>query len=118
MPTITPASHEPPPAYGGTSYSRVASAPGEPGDLALPPFASIPSGPAQIGYNSGFPDETPAHIVNIPAFAIGVYPITNRDYAAFLADISIPSPCYWHDARLNQPDQPVVGVTWSAAQAY
>ncbi len=57
-------------------------------------------------------------MVNIPTFTIGVYPITNRDYAAFLADTRITHPCYWDDARLNQPDQPVVGVTWNAAQAY
>jgi iron(II)-dependent oxidoreductase len=84
----------------------------------LPPFASIPGGPAQIGYDSGFPDEAPAHVVHVPAFAIGVYPVTNSDYALFLADVSIPSPCYWNDGRLNQAQQPVVGVTWSAAQAY
>jgi formylglycine-generating enzyme required for sulfatase activity len=27
-------------------------------------------------------------------------------------------PFYWHDERLNQPNQPVVGVTWYEAMAY
>jgi formylglycine-generating enzyme required for sulfatase activity len=118
MPAITPVSHEPPPAYGNTSHSWEAPRLPVFSDLAPPRLATIPGGPARIGCDNGFPDEAPAHIVDVPAFAIGVYPVTNRDYAALLADISMPSPCYWDDARLNQDDQPVVGVTLSAAHAY
>src|SRR5262249_36623153 len=62
--------------------------------------------------------EAPAHLVDVPEFAIGIYPVTNRDYAAFLSDTCSPSPCYWEDARLNQDDQPVVGVTLGAVHAY
>jgi formylglycine-generating enzyme required for sulfatase activity len=118
MPNITPVSHEPPPAYTGTPHTWITPCPPVSGALPLPPLAGIPGGSAWIGYNHGFPDEAPAHVVYVPPFAIGVCPVTNRDYAAFLADACTPSPCYWNDARLNQDNQPVVGVTWSAAQAY
>lgn len=118
MPTMRPASHEPPPAYGNTPQDLVISSSTRSSELTPLAFAVVPGGPARIGYDDGFPDESPAHLVYIPTFMIGVHPVTNRDYAAFMADICMPHPCYWHDARLNQDDQPVVGVTWSAAQAY
>jgi gamma-glutamyl hercynylcysteine S-oxide synthase len=109
MPPLQPASHKPPP-------SEVA--PQTTSRFTPPCMTIVPSGPAQIGYDAGFPDEAPAHRVDVPIFAIGVYPVTNRDYAAFLLDADMPSPCYWQDARFNQYDQPIVGVTWGAAQAY
>jgi gamma-glutamyl hercynylcysteine S-oxide synthase len=105
-----------PPADGHWQLAEGAPWAGSP--FTPPYLAIVPSGPAQIGYDQGFPDEAPAHCVDLPAFAIGIYPITNRDYAAFLNTSDIPSPCYWHDTHFNQATQPVVGVTWGAAQAY
>jgi iron(II)-dependent oxidoreductase len=116
MPTLQPVSHEPPPADGRWPPSEVA--PHMPSRFTPSCLAIVPSGPAQIGYDYGFPDEAPAHPVDVPTFGIGIYPVTNRDYAAFLIATDIPSPCYWHEAHFNQATQPVVGVTWSAAQAY
>jgi formylglycine-generating enzyme required for sulfatase activity len=116
MSRLQPTSHAPPPADGRLPPSEVA--PQTTSRFTPPCLAIVPTGPAQIGYDHGFPDEAPAHRVDVPIFAIGVYLVTNRDYAAFLIDADMPSPCYWQDAHFNQYDQPVVGVTWGAAQAY
>ncbi|MFL5801898.1 MAG: formylglycine-generating enzyme family protein [Roseiflexaceae bacterium] len=86
--------------------------------VRLPRLAPCASGPARIGRADGFADEVPPHWVDVPPFAIGIHPITNRDYAAFLADRYLPPPPYWFDPHLNHPTQPVVGVTWRDAVAY
>jgi formylglycine-generating enzyme required for sulfatase activity len=80
--------------------------------IRLPRLASCASGPARVGYAYGFSDERPLQWVDVLPFAIGVHPITNHDWAAFLADRSLPPPRYWHDPNLNHPTQPIVGVTW------
>jgi formylglycine-generating enzyme required for sulfatase activity len=85
----------------------------------LPPLASIPAGPFILGSDEGYPDEGPRQWVDVPAFSIGVYPVTVQQYAAFLADspAQLP-PRYWYDPRYNNPACPVVGVTWHDAVAY
>jgi formylglycine-generating enzyme required for sulfatase activity len=85
----------------------------------LPPLASVPAGPFRLGCDEGYPDEGPPQWVDVPAFAIGVYPVTVQQYAAFLADspAQLP-PRYWYDPRYNNPACPVVGVTWHDAVAY
>lgn len=91
---------------------------GEAAAIRMPCLAHIPGGPARIGCDDGFADEAPAHLVDVSTFAIGIDLVTNRDYAIFLADTSMPRPSYWGDAQLNHADQPVVGVTWGAVQVY
>jgi formylglycine-generating enzyme required for sulfatase activity len=85
----------------------------------LPPLASVAAGPFMLGSDEGYPDEGPPQLVDVPAFAIGVYPVTVQQYAAFLADspAQLP-PRYWYDPRYNNPACPVVGVTWHDAVAY
>lgn len=48
-------------------------------------------------------------------FRLGRTPVTNADYAPFLADGGGAEPPWWTDAAFRAPDQPVVGVTWSEA---
>jgi formylglycine-generating enzyme required for sulfatase activity len=85
----------------------------------LPPLVDITAGPFLMGTPDGYDDEGPEQWVDLPDFAIGVYPVTNQEYAAFLA--ARPSqavPHYWYGLRLNNPSGPVVGVTWQDAMAY
>jgi formylglycine-generating enzyme required for sulfatase activity len=84
----------------------------------LPPLASIAAGPFFLGSPAQYDDEGPAHRVDLPAFSIGIYPVTNQEYAAFLKDSGHPQPRYWYDARFNNPACPVVGVTWHDAGKY
>lgn len=86
----------------------------------MPPLARIDAGVFVLGNNTpGYDDEGPAQRVDLPAFQIGIYPVTNQEYARFLAaNPSYPRPHYWFDPRFNGPSQPVVGVTWHDASAY
>ncbi len=90
----------------------------------------IPAGAFTMGDDSapdgpdGRPDERPAHRVTLPAFRLAVLPVTNDDYARFLAATSNGSageaqpPRFWDDPAFNGPRQPVVGVSWPEAVAY
>ena len=52
-------------------------------------------------------------------FLLGKYPVTNRQYKLFLDDVQgMEQPSFWDDRRFNQPDQPVVGVSWGDARRY
>lgn len=82
-------------------------------------FTEIPHGSVLIGSDTDFPDEEPRHVVDVPTFAIGIYPVTNRQYAALLdAMPDTPGSRYWHDGRFNAPNQPVVGISWYEAVVY
>jgi formylglycine-generating enzyme required for sulfatase activity len=84
----------------------------------LPPLAAVAAGAFTLGSQGGYEDEGPARRIDVPAFEIGVYPVTNQEYALFLDDTTHPEPRYWHDLRFNNPSYPVVGVTWHDAMAY
>jgi len=88
-------------------------------DTLLPPMVRVPGGQSMFGSNDGYEDEGPQQWIDVPAFAIGVFPTTNREYARFLAaHPEHPPPKYWYDHMYNNPAQPVVGVTWNDACDY
>ncbi len=82
--------------------------------------------------------EQPIQTPVLPDFQIGRYPVTVGEFTAFIAAggyenpafwdktgwqwrirNGIDGPEYWHDSRwTGQPDYPVIGVSWYAAQAY
>jgi formylglycine-generating enzyme required for sulfatase activity len=175
--------------------------------VLLPPLVAIPAGPFRMGSSRWevwwlgrrglqVRDELPRHRVQVPAFAIGQYPVTNAEFACFVAadgygddrwwttesarrwrrgelessvvedfmnawrtvkadptilrrqnwsaysiaqwekliemdeagvregltkqqtERAMDRPVFWDDVRLNNPAQPVVGVTWFEAWAY
>lgn len=66
--------------------------------------------------------ETPAHEVDLPAYRIGKYPVTNRQYAEFILQTrqTINPEAGWIGQN-PQPEQlncPVAGVTWYQAMQY
>jgi formylglycine-generating enzyme required for sulfatase activity len=84
-------------------------------------FVAIPAGEFLMGSNEITGDEKPVHRVRITrGFWLGKYSVTNAQYRRFLetAGNSVEKPLYWDDRRFNQPEQPVVGVSWDAAQAF
>ena len=188
-------------ALGELGDPRFEHRTGAHGDYLLPPMVQIPAGTYPMGDDEGqYNDEKPVHTVDLDAFEIGQFPVTNAEYALFieaggyedeqwwdtdearawrdgintsegqkslwreyrevLSDYSIaqieevgsqlpynledtlqsrklddtdfehwlslkfPSgkrilfPEYWNDTRFNNPNQPVVGVTWFEARAY
>ena len=71
-----------------------------------------------MGCESGAANERPAHRVFIDTFAIGRFAVTNRLYRSYLEDTSVKVPAEWNNSRFNDPDQPVIGVSWFDATAY
>lgn len=58
--------------------------------------------------------------VQVPSFLIGLYPVTNRDYAAFVADTGREPPTDWHGPRppTGRAMHPVTGVDMEDARAF
>ena len=90
-----------------------------PAEIAL---VRIPAGEFEMGLpNSVEYGEGTVHSVRISrGFLLARYPVTNAQYAEFIkaAGTEIRKPDYWDDRRFNQPEQPVVGVSWDDAQAF
>jgi formylglycine-generating enzyme required for sulfatase activity len=83
-------------------------------------MALIPAGKFQMGdsANEGSADERPIHTVELDAFYIDKYEVTNALYEEFIKATGHRTPTYWTNHSFNQPDQPVVGVSWDDAVAY
>jgi formylglycine-generating enzyme required for sulfatase activity len=83
-------------------------------------FITIPAGEFDMGSDDGDSDEKPVHRVRITkAFRLGKYPITNAEYERYLkANPGVKPPPYWTNSQFNDPQQPVVTVSWDDAQAF
>ena len=76
----------------------------------------IPGGEFTMGsYEHG--DEK-KHQVVLDPFWIDKYEASNGRYKDFVKSSSHPAPAYWDNPKLNQPNQPVVGVSWHDANAF
>ncbi len=80
----------------------------------------IPAGEFDMGSEKGRSGEKPVHRVRISKpFLLGKYPVTNAEYEKYLqAKPKAKRPESWDDSRFNDPEQPVVGVSWEEAQAF
>ena len=78
----------------------------------------IPAGWFSMGSIGRYRWESPRHSVWLDAFSIAKTAVTRREFALFLQTTGGAEPAGWKDASFNDPDQPVVGVNWFAAQSY
>jgi sulfatase modifying factor 1 len=83
-----------------------------------PEVVVIPAGTFLMGCDQGQENEQPVHRVWLDTFAIGKFPITNREYKACVDDKAVPPPPFWSERMFHHSEQPVVGVTWYEAVAY
>jgi formylglycine-generating enzyme required for sulfatase activity len=90
-----------------------------------PETVYIPPGPFLMGSQrgEGVPDhEAPQEEVDLPAYRIGRYPVTNAQYAAHIQSTgrAVAPELGWQGQRPPQTrlDHPVAGVTWDEAVAY
>jgi formylglycine-generating enzyme required for sulfatase activity len=83
-----------------------------------PDLVLIPAGVFRMGWTDGHPAERPAHAVWLDAFLIARTPVTNAEFARYLAATGAPPPAFWEDPRFTDPAQPVVGVSWHEAAAF
>ncbi len=107
------------------------------------PFAwiKIPAGKVTLktekGWSKNYIPEGKTQTFDVPAFEIAKYPLTNAQFAPFIKAggyteakwwtaaglevrkaVNWTEPRYWQDSKWNQPDHPVVGVSWYEAVAY
>ena len=97
----------------------------------------IPAGAFWMGSETGRMDERPRHRVELDAYQIDTYEVSNARYARFVdaggyADqglwssagwawktrLHVSSPAHWSNSAWNGPTQPVVGVSWFEAEAF
>jgi formylglycine-generating enzyme required for sulfatase activity len=64
--------------------------------------------------------ELPQHTVELSEYSIGKYPITNREYQAFVRDAKYKPPRGWDGEQFpaEKGSHPVVYVSWNDAVAY
>jgi formylglycine-generating enzyme required for sulfatase activity len=90
-----------------------------------PAMLLIPAGSFLMGSQAGpgiDASETPRHEVTLPAYYIGKYPITNREYAEFVSrekGRDAPETGWFGRTPLRDKwDHPVADVSWQDAVAY
>jgi formylglycine-generating enzyme required for sulfatase activity len=71
-----------------------------------------------MGNDGSRADEAPQHRVTIAAFRAAPSPVTNAEYAAYIAAAGVAAPPFAHEAQFADPAQPVVGINWFDAVAY
>jgi formylglycine-generating enzyme len=81
-------------------------------------FVEVAAGGFLMGDADGAPCERPAHRVHVDAFAIAVTPVTNAAYARYLKATGAAAPALWRQDGFDDPEQPVVGVSWAEACAF
>ena len=118
---------------------------------SLPAEVFVPGGPFTMGTSTegwALDNERPAHTVRVPAFYLDTTPVTNAEYAEFIADGGYDDPRWWtadgwaHRQRAGLtaplfwrwegewvrvsfgvtspiiPNEPVLHVCWYEADAY
>jgi formylglycine-generating enzyme required for sulfatase activity len=83
-------------ALGELGDPRFERRSGPHGDYLLPPLVTIPAGTYPIGDDSGqYNNEKPAHTVTLDTFQIGMFPVTNAEYALFMAAGGYEDEQWW-----------------------
>jgi gamma-glutamyl hercynylcysteine S-oxide synthase len=117
-----------------------------PGQLArrfeYPPVRGMPHIPGAICVEGGtyeigapargfaYDNERPRHVVELAAFEIDRWPVTNGEYMRFVEEMGAEAPMYWElegdgwiDTAMGSrepvdPDLPVIHVSWHEADAF
>jgi ribose/xylose/arabinose/galactoside ABC-type transport system permease subunit/formylglycine-generating enzyme required for sulfatase activity len=113
LPTPTPA----------PTSAEVAEGPSPP--LVTDIMIEIPAGPFIMGSDTGAEDEAPAHEVDLPAFEIDKFEVTNADFAQFVEATGYQTDAEregrtknWQSAAEGKDNHPVVFVSWNDAVTY
>ena len=84
-------------------------------------FVGIPSGPFLMGSDprydhEAYPDEAPQHEVDVPSYYIGRYPVTGRQFGAFIEQSGHKPEN--QGSLYGPPNHPVVWLGWLDAVKY
>jgi formylglycine-generating enzyme required for sulfatase activity/predicted esterase len=134
----------PTPGTPGTAPARAAlpakkAAPADAINDGYGDYVHVPAGAFRMGgANEGWAREKPMHVVDLDAYYISKFEITNREWKKFRDDAGYDDPKFWPNGRVVPRDQvpywtqannhgggtpgsddyPVIGVNWDAATAY
>jgi formylglycine-generating enzyme required for sulfatase activity len=87
------------------------------GGGTLGPMQDVPAGLYAVGsYRKG--GSRTMRRVKLSPFRIGLKPVTNAEFARFVASTGYRAPAFAAQNELARPDAPVVGVSWQDAAAY
>ncbi|MGO8787910.1 MAG: formylglycine-generating enzyme family protein [Terriglobia bacterium] len=86
--------------------------------IVEPPCVVVPAGDFLMGCGQGRDEERPIHRVWVDAFEMAIYQVRNRDFDVFMQATGHPAPPNWGLAGFDDPDHPVVAVSWFEAQKY
>ena len=101
--------------------------------VAIPPCTFHMGAQKEEGQNydpDAYKWESPVHEVKLRGFRIGRFPVTVREYEAFMEGGGYSEPKYWEEGHVEftapedwerqkqYPNRPVVGVSWFEAAAY
>jgi sulfatase modifying factor 1 len=87
-------------------------------DVPAPSLVLISAGWFSMGSEAGQENERPMHRVWIDAFYLAACQVTNVEYARFLHTSGSKAPPLCDDPNFNDPEQPVVAVSWFEAVKY
>jgi sulfatase modifying factor 1 len=89
-----------------------------PAPVAEPLQIPIAAGWFCMGSDIGQDVESPVHRVWVDSFAMAATQVTVGEYARFLGATGAAPPPYFGQVNFDQPQQPVVAVSWFDAVAY
>lgn len=78
----------------------------------------VPAGIFKMGSAEGEAHEQPVHEVELDAFYIDKFQVTNAQYMAFATATGVPRPVFITHEAFNHPRQPVVSIPWVHARDY
>ena len=71
-----------------------------------------------MGSEDGADNERPIHRVWVDTFELGAWQVTHGQYVSLLESTGHAPPPFWDDSKFNDPNQPVVAVSWFDAVSY
>ncbi len=126
-PTPIPPTDTPEPTATSETVEEESSEPTSTPEPTVPPvrdiMVEIPAGPFMQGDDFGDPEDGPVHEVDLPAFEIDKFEVSNADFSIFAeatGHLTFPEDkgfTSWRD-EWTDDNHPVVRVTWNDANAY
>jgi formylglycine-generating enzyme required for sulfatase activity len=84
--------------------------------FTVPPLVRIEAASFLMGSQSD--NECPVHRVDLDAFAIGLYQVSNAEYDSFVQCTGRSPLPHREEAQFDDPRQPAVAVSWFDAMSY
>lgn len=121
-PTDTPAPEATPADTGGPTETPQPTATPKPPELS--PMVEIPAGPFTFGSDAGEDDEAPSQQIDLPAFEIDIFEVTNVDFQQFVEATGYVTEAEkrgssgWRAYTEGKDRHPVVKASWNDAVAF